>query len=677
MKLFNILHRGRFASIAAVMAGATVFLSAQGFLPTQGEVLAGDLMVAPGTGGATFGNSSSFDLPVLDENGTVYFRARFAAGGQGVTTTNDRAIFAGRSNGDLSLVIRNDDPVPAIPGALAKVNFARVSPNGILYVPTQLTGSGFSTADDTLVLMGTTQSGLSVAWREGQAAPGTTGAVFGGSFSGTSSQASGVNRQGRVMFQATLLGGDVSGTTNNTALYTGIPGALEMVLRKGAIVGTGQSISALNFINQMNDSGQLLYEASLSNTLGTSPAPTSSDRVLYRWTPGIGNELIVREGDAAPGTVGAVFGNAGNSWSVSVGANGFDNLGRCVMAVELFGGDVIAGFNDRGLFVGGPGSLSLALRKGDVMPGTGGALLNTVSNASVGLSNNGFMVFQATCVASGNVTTANDSGIWTGIPGSLQLIAREGNVAPGAGGLLFGDTMTGSGIHVNARGQVLFTNSLVDAAGTTSVNSLWSWDPVVGLRLVLLAGDSMNIGNSTWNVTTFGALQFNGGDACALGFNNAGDFAYRVNFPGATLGSSYSAIVRSRVGGLRSVSDVISAAAGGVHTMFLDAGSSFANLTHVVAASASGATPGFVVGSFVIPLNPDFLFSYLIQYPNTAPWSNTLGTLSGTGTAVTSLTLPPGIPGIAGATIHHAYALVDQGGNLVYASDASRLDIIP
>ena len=98
-----------------------------------------------------------------------------------------------------------------------------------------------TTADDTAIWVGT-PGNFSILVREGDAAPGTVGATMTTSFSNPSHQPTGINRSGRVLFQTTLANGDVSGTTNNSAWYSGTAGALELVARKGDTLPGGQVV---------------------------------------------------------------------------------------------------------------------------------------------------------------------------------------------------------------------------------------------------------------------------------------------------------------------------------------------------------------------------------------------------------------------------------------------------
>ena len=100
----------------------------------------------------------------------------------------------------------------------------------------------------------------------------------------------------------------------------------------------------------------------------------------------------------------------------------------------------------------------MVARRGDPAPGVAGSNFNSISNFGMRLADGGKVLFGSSLVG-GGVTTANDSGLWTGTPGNLTLVAREGDVAPGSGGQTFG-SLTGGNLFLNAAGQVLFTNVL-------------------------------------------------------------------------------------------------------------------------------------------------------------------------------------------------------------------------
>src|SRR5262249_44923752 len=263
--------------VAAVAATATGRVgAAPSLMKTNGNVIAYSGMPVTGLPGVTFGGTSGFNVPMLAEDGSVLFNGRIT--GAGVTALNERALFRGTTAATLSMMIRGADPAPGLSGITLNSASSqgigtayRMSPDGRTFWGSTLSGAGGTTANDTAVFGGFA-SGLGLIVREGDPAPGTAGAVFGGTFSSPSAQTTAINRNGNVLFQGTLLGGDVVGTTNNTAWYTGAPGSLSILVRKGAtVLGTGETASALLFTGQMDNNGRVLYDL----TLGV-PATTAN-----------------------------------------------------------------------------------------------------------------------------------------------------------------------------------------------------------------------------------------------------------------------------------------------------------------------------------------------------------------------------------------------------------------
>jgi|688.fasta_scaffold00457_16 hypothetical protein len=492
--------------------------------------------VAPGTGGAIFNGSGAFDTGVLDDQGRMLMRLRLV--GAGVVATNERALFLGTTEADLQLLIRGGDPAPGLTGLTLNTATAqgigsgyRISPAGHVLFGSSLSGAGVTTANDS-ALFGGLPGSLSVYAREGDPAPGTAGATLSSAFNGPSQQSTGMNGQGRILFQSALTGGDVSGTSNNAAWYTGLPGALEIVHRKGDAAAAGTVSSSLGFISQMNKSGQVLYDLTLSTTAGATPATSGTNNIAMIYTPGAGSAVLVREGDAAPGTVGATFSNATNTWSLSIGAGSFNESGTALLVAELSNGDVVPTINDRGLFLLNAGGNQLAVRRGDAAPGVAGATLDVFSNASINLNRSNQVAFQATLL--GAVTTSNDSGIWAGTPGALQLVMREGDPAPGTAGCTFGSPFSLSMLY-NDRSQVLFNIPLIGGdvvAGTDQ--ALYAWDPALGLTLMIRAGDSATLAGSPHTVGSWGGIQFNNGDGRGMSYDHDGRTSQRVNFTDGT-----------------------------------------------------------------------------------------------------------------------------------------------
>ena len=78
----------------------------------------------------------------------------------------------------------------------------------------------------------------------------------------------------------------------------------------------------------------------------------------------------------------------------------------------------------------------------------------------------------------------------------------------------------------------------------------------------------------------------------------------------------------------------------------------------------------------VFPLG-DFRLESGVVLPGAQIAYATFGTLNADGRAHALIVIPPAVPGITGVVAHHAYGVLDLSNNLVFASEASRLEIIP
>ncbi|MCC7013315.1 MAG: hypothetical protein IT454_12190 [Planctomycetes bacterium] len=526
-------------AFAAVALCAAASAQAQSLVLTNTNVIATDNDPAPGTT-SVFGGSSALDHGVIDDAGGVLFRGRLTGGS--ASTLNERGLFYGSTRASLQLVVRSGDVAPGLAPLTLNTLTAqglgsspRIARNGLM-----LWGSSLSTGvstDDSALFVGTPGNFVLLA-REGSPAAGTAGAVYSSGLNGLSHQPTGLNRNGRVLFQSSLSGGDVvASPSNNAAWYTGSTAGLEIVQRKGDVVLGGAIISALGFVSQMNDSGQVLHDETLSTTLGTSPATAANDKTLWIYTPGVGNTLLVREGDAAPGTIGATFNVSSNSWFVNVGANCFNSSGEALMVASMMGGDVVGTTNDTAIFKLAASGNTMVIRKGDPAPGlTNGetiALFHTTYNA---LNNAGVVAFKGT-VAGPLVTTSNDEVVYAGTPGNLQLVAREGDAAVGTVGATVAAFLAQGSFHVNEIGQVSFQADLTGGDTVVGVNdgALFAWDPSTGIHLVAREGDSVEVQPGVFkSFFTYGNIQFNNGDANPLGWNRNGLMVLRLNFNDST-----------------------------------------------------------------------------------------------------------------------------------------------
>src|SRR6187549_2340398 len=86
--------------------------SAQSIFSTSPNLVATNDWAVPGLPGVTFGGSGSFDIPVIDSNGVLLFRARMLGTGGGAVT--ERALFYGTTYANLTLLAQSGGPAPTL-----------------------------------------------------------------------------------------------------------------------------------------------------------------------------------------------------------------------------------------------------------------------------------------------------------------------------------------------------------------------------------------------------------------------------------------------------------------------------------------------------------------------------------------------------------------------------------
>jgi hypothetical protein len=542
--------------IAGIACLATT-AGAQGLISTTGQILATNGGQVPGMpAGVVWGGTSTFDSGVLDDSGNILFRGRFQdplnVAVPALTALNDRAYFVGTTPGNLAMSVRSGDPAPGL--SPLTLNTAtgtgltgspRLGPDGRAFISAALpviTGNGVTSANDS-ALFGGPLSSLVLIAREGTTImPG--GALLATSLSGLSHQPTGMNRNGNYLFQAsTLTGGDVVGTTNNAAWITGTVGSAPVyAVRKGDLIG-GAPITALGFISQLNNAGQLMTEVTLSTSTGSPPASIATDRALLIWTPGSGFAVAVREGDTAPGTSGGTFSTPTSNWTVSAPANAFTSDGKGMTTLNVLGGDTAVGFNDTAVyFVSATNPPQLALRRGDAAPGTDG-YIDIWNQSNCGKGNNDLFFIQGT-IAGGTSTTANNSGIWCGTPGNLQLVVREGDILPGTVATEMVGSINGAGDNgfgsrfamMSSGGQIYFETDLINGDAAPGSSQAWMcWDANTGLHILARQGEQIQVSPGVFkNLSSEGSIQFSNGDGSPLGFSATGLLAERLNFDDGT-----------------------------------------------------------------------------------------------------------------------------------------------
>lgn len=668
-----------------VLAAACSVAAAQSIMSQQHEVVlaVGDTVAnAPGI---TISGASGIDAPVIDQNGTLLFRARLLGA---VSATDDRAYFLGRGKGDVRMIVRAGDQAPGLPtGILLRTATStgingspRISPFGeiVLFqsaLHDPVNPANTPTTADSAFFWGQ-PSGLTVLAREGDpvpfpSLPGTTwGAMT------SSLQSTGINAAGQALFSTTLVGGTVT-AANDGVVVMGVPGNLTIVSREGDVWPDGSVVvpitgaTQLSFITQINSQGYVLRDVRFSTTSGT--ATLANDRALSMWVAG--NELIVvREGDPAPGLVpGVIFANQTNTWNPETGNCTLTNGGKTAFLGNLTGGDTVIGTNDRALYHGDFNGLNLVVRRGDACPGIAGVTFDVINTSSVSC-NETDVVFVSSLAGAG-VTTANDSSAWYGRGGALQLIAREGAAVPTS---VLAPTVNGPWIidqinggtntpRLNGRGDVFIQVTVLDPVASTFKNVMFAWSQLFGLRLLLDAGDTFttSLGTDTWSVVSSSA-GFNSGDGSQPHFNNAGDLAVRPNLGGALVG----AVIRTHVGSLFAQPASIDTAVGGSQSFTFDCGAARAFNIYALLGTSSGSRPGFAspFGPQIVPLNVDPWLQLSLDLANTSIYTNTLSLLDANGRGTASFNFPA-LPVFAGTDLHHAVVALDFSLNSTFVTE--------
>jgi hypothetical protein len=148
-------------------------------------------------------------------------------------------------------------------------------------------------------------------------------------------------------------------------------------------------------------------------------------------------------------------------------------------------GPIVSDLNDRGIWLDGPGGLSLVAREGMSAGPTSAVFGNGIREPV--LNDEGRIAFHANLNRS-----LDDRSIWSGGPGNLDLIARTGNSAPPSAD----SNVQFLGLddpRLNNAGQVAFRSTLagpdVDPASGVNDRGLWRHSPADDqLRLVTRAG---------------------------------------------------------------------------------------------------------------------------------------------------------------------------------------------
>jgi|GEM_PF-1248791 len=519
-------HRSLFAAIFCFAIG--VFLSSSAILAAPPlTVIAVTNEQAPGlVQGVMF---EAFNSPVINEDGEVAFAAEYVLNFGGVSAANDGALWSDRG-GVLMQEAREGQQAPGLPNMVTFSTFSFppiLNRSGALAIEVNVKGPGITPDNNEAIFSDAIGNSLGLVATEGAQAPGVGAGI-------THSGITNVhfNGAGRVMFSGQVKGSGVD-FSNSAAVWSGFnaPGSYSLVVREnnqaphlpaGVLLATTSTIQPV-----LGGDDLCAFRFALSGT----GVMTDSDNCIFSGP--ISSLAATREGTAAPGVAGAML---GNYLTPAI------NIDGAIAFISFLSGLGIDATNDQALYSSGQtGNLELIARDGDPSP-----VANTIFDAlqSPIVSDDGTTSFIAR-LAGADVGAENDDVICADHGGTLAVVAREGDAAPGLpDGVVFGDAAgTFSNLAANARGQLLFQAKLAGAGvDMTNEESLWQFDPILGLQLLMRTGDLIEVADGDERVVT--NFIFNsatgGSDGKARSLNDVGQVVLRLIFDDAS-----EAIVRT------------------------------------------------------------------------------------------------------------------------------------
>ncbi|MEX2188944.1 MAG: dockerin type I repeat-containing protein [Pirellulales bacterium] len=336
-----------------------------------------------------------------------------------------------------------------------------------------------------------------------------------------------LNNAGHLAFRA-LIRGDgivpVAGV-NDRGIWSKTSADLRLIPRAGELapgaVVAGLSVLFTEFSPPvLNDAGEIAFRATLTG----DEVNANNMNGIWAERAGVGLRLVAREGAIAPGT---------NQPFAQIGLPAFNVRGRTAFNARLLGGG-------SGIWKEGVGGLQLVARTGDLALG-GGSAGNDENVFFSGfsqplLTNLNRVAFAATLAGPSVVAGTNDEAIFVERRAGLAMVARTGDLAPGAGDdVAFAacDATRGDFFVpvVNERGQVAFLSCLA-GPGITEANDLGLFAVTPDRELVKIAqtGDRFEV--SPGELQTINDIRLKTGSGGADGrgraFNWRGDLAFWI-----------------------------------------------------------------------------------------------------------------------------------------------------
>lgn len=385
--------------------------------PEELIVAKGDL--APGTTAAF----STLRDPLFNNNGRIAFLGKIK--GDGVTSANDSGIWSNVFDPSAALAehVREGAEPPDVPGAAFKsFNSVAIGDHGLAFTALMVPGTGGVTKENDLGLWIDGGAGLTLVAREGQTLP------------------EGVVKKLTALTPGPLTRGHGNGVGSRGGLaLLGVDeefGGIEIPVDEPVVAVAAQFV----------DGTQALYQA--------TPA---------------GLTLVVKSGDAAGGYgPGVAFTKVAKPGSGRSGAFAFLAKAKGPGVSGPSASSVNAWDNDS--------ILSLA-KGGDALDSVSGATFKSFKSPA---SNSWGTTVVGAKIAGSGIDKNNDQGLWMLYPyGGDQLIAREGDIAPGTAIVEGGEHAEFSkfkGVALPEQGSPVFLAKLrTGPGGTDKTNDDGAW----------------------------------------------------------------------------------------------------------------------------------------------------------------------------------------------------------
>lgn len=465
---------------------------------------------------------NSMQDPAFDASGRVVFDGRLD--GPGITIENGGGLW-GETEAGLQRLLRWGDQAPGTPAGVGFYASSRPVRNssGRVGFLSLLIGPGIDNTNISCIFSDSA-GGLALIARRGAQAPGVP---MGVTFSQFGSPL--LNAAGHHAFYCELSGMGVD-PTNDESVFSDAGGALALLARENELAPGAEPMVVFDQIRSpvLNDLGVVAFSA----TLGGPGITGFNARGI--WVGSAGTLAIAsRAGTQAPGTdPGVTF--------ITYVPPDINNAGQVAFAAGLTIGGSVDASNDSGIWVIGPDRSELVAREGFQAPDApaGVVFADFQSPVAIRPAMNGtnHVAFVAPLMGTG-VDASNDHGLWSEGGGPLELLAREGDPAPGLpAGVNFGEIVFQG---INNLGEVAFDATLVGPSVTVGVDdrSIWKHTPAVGLQLIARTGDAIEVAPGDVRNLSELDLSFGGRgseDGTTRTLNNAGQVVVSVRFTDTT-----------------------------------------------------------------------------------------------------------------------------------------------